>query len=1490
MADIKNFGIKGLAADVQMGKSGGRIKYDATNGRFDLTQADGTTLENIRVGTVVAGSWTGTEIGTQYGGTGQDFSSSTGIVSFTNGVASAGTVDLGNASFVTGTVALANGGTGASTASGARTNLGLGSIATQDLSNINITGGSIDGTTIGGSSAAAITGTTVTANSGFTGDLTGDVVGDLTGDVTGILTGDVKASDNSVMVDSSAKTFAGALTGDVTGNVTGDLTGTADDADGLSSAVTVAISGDATGSATFQDAGDTATISTTLAASGVTAGTYGSNVATPVLTIDSKGRVTSASTVTITSGFNLAGDAGNTDVIVGGETLTVEGTANQIETTVTDNHLEIGIVDGAEIANLTVTGTFTSDDITSSQVSVNGDAIITGNLIVQGTQTTVESTTVQAADPIFRVNSDGTTGTDVGFEANVGGSMKQIVYLGAGSKWSVGSESFVASTFEGNLTGDVTGDVTGDLTGDVTGNLTGNVTGDVTGDLTGDVFSSLGQKVLESGTDGSNATFTGDVTGDLTGDVTGQVSDISNHDTDDLSEGTGNLYWTTARGNAAVEAYLTGGTGIDYASGTIDLADTAVTAGTYGSTTAIPTFTVDAQGRLTSAGEAAVSIGMNLAGDTGSEALSNGDTIKIAGGTNITTVASSPETVTVNLDGAISLTSVTASGAITGGSLTDGTATLSSGALSGATTVTASGAVTGGSITDGTATLSSGSITGGVAATFSGAIQGGSLSDGTATLSSGALSGATTGSFSGNVSAANFDVTGVVEASSADISGEIEFGSLSDGSIQISGFVDEDNMASDSATLIPTQQSVKAYVDAVVTAEDLDFSGDTGTGAVDLDSQTLAITGGNNITTAASGQGLSVALDTSLSGLSSVVSTSFSGNLTGNVTGQVSDISNHDTDDLAEGSNLYFTDSRARQALSVTNVSGDGSLAYNASTGVFSYTGPSAAEVRAHFTGGTGITITAGQVDLDDTAVTPGAYGSATAVPNITVDQQGRITGMSTSTIATGFNVDGDNGSSDVILGGETLNIVGTANQIETTITNNQVEVGIVDGAEVANLTVTGTFTSDDITSATVNVNGDAVITGNLTVQGTQTIVDSTTVATNDAIIRVNGNGTTGTDVGLEANVGGVFKQFVYDGATNKWTVGSENMVANRFEGDLTGDVTGTVTDISNHDTDDLSEGGTNLYFTEARARSAISVTDNGGDGSLSYSSATGVITYNGPSASEVRAHFTGSTGVTISAGNISIGQDVATSSDVTFNNVTATANFIGDVVGQVSDLSNHDTGDLAEGTNLYYTTARANSAIAAYTGGLTNLGGDVTTTGDVSAVDVTASGTVSFGSITDGSTTITGFVDEDDMTSDSATLVPTQQSVKAYVDANAPDGLLVRASLTSGSTTINTPAIPNVAGRAYYASKVVIKVGTAFSGGSFNHILVKENNGSGTLLVEADDADAATAGTYSIELDGDLQLTAGQAVQVQFMQSDGVTSSTTTAGSGTVTVHYNWV
>ena len=78
-------------------------------------------------------------------------------------------------------------------------------------------------------------------------------------------------------------------------------------------------------------------------------------------------------------------------------------------------------------------------------------------------------------------------------------------------------------------------------------------------------------------------------------------------------------------------------------------------------------------------------------------------------------------------------------------------------------------------------------------------------------------------------------------------------------------FLDEDDMSSDSATKGVTQQSVKAYVDSQVTAQDLDFGGDSGTGAVDLDSQTFTIAGtANEIETSALNQTITIGLPTTI--------------------------------------------------------------------------------------------------------------------------------------------------------------------------------------------------------------------------------------------------------------------------------------------------------------------------------------------------------------------------------------------------------------------------------------------------------------------------------------------------------------------------------------------------------------------------------------------------------------------------------------------------
>ena len=159
--------------------------------------------------------------------------------------------------------------------------------------------------------------------------------------------------------------------------------------------------------------------------------------------------------------------------------------------------------------------------------------------------------------------------------------------------------------------------------------------------------------------------------------------------------------------------------------------------------------------------------------------------------------------------------------------------------------------------------------------------------------------------------------------------GDIEFAALNDGTISITAFIDEDSFSSDSQTRLPTQQSVKAYVDAQdaniasdsltftnktfdvegtgnsvtnidvanlksgvldtditsvsgsddtlasakaiktyvdaqVPAQDLDVAADSGTAAVDLDSQSFTVTGGSSITTSATGQAVTVSLDSNI--------------------------------------------------------------------------------------------------------------------------------------------------------------------------------------------------------------------------------------------------------------------------------------------------------------------------------------------------------------------------------------------------------------------------------------------------------------------------------------------------------------------------------------------------------------------------------------------------------------------------------------------------
>ena len=132
----------------------------------------------------------------------------------------------------------------------------------------------------------------------------------------------------------------------------------------------------------------------------------------------------------------------------------------------------------------------------------------------------------------------------------------------------------------------------------------------------------------------------------------------------------------------------------------------------------------------------------------------------------------------------------------------------------------------------------------------------------------------------------------------ADISGTLKVGS----GATVSTILDEDNFATNSATALATQQSIKAYVDAVTTTlnqQDLDFQGDTG-GAldVDLDSESLTIAGGTLISTAGSGTTVTVNADASVltdSNTKTLTNKTIDANGTGN------SITNIEVADLASG-------------------------------------------------------------------------------------------------------------------------------------------------------------------------------------------------------------------------------------------------------------------------------------------------------------------------------------------------------------------------------------------------------------------------------------------------------------------------------------------------------------------------------------------------------------------------------------------------------------
>jgi hypothetical protein len=333
------------------------------------------------------------------------------------------------------------------------------------------------------------------------------------------------------------------------------------------------------------------------------------------------------------------------------------------------------------------------------------------------------------------------------------------------------------------------------------------------------------------------------------------------------------------------------------------------------------------------------------------------------------------------------------------------------------------------------------------------------------------------------------DGTNVVEAVTS-----VKTLKIADG-VQVNTILDEDNMASDSATALATQQSIKAYVDAQITAQDLDIAGDSGTGAVDLDSESLTVAGTTDeIETSASGQTITVGLPSAV-----IVTTSVT-----TPTVQVTNINANDGSTSATIADSTGVMTIASSVLTTTDI--------NAGT-------------------------------IDDTIIggstaAAGTFTTATTTTGVVTDT------ISERTATSGVTIDGvvlkDSGITAT--GGGSL--TGTWSDLGT-VTTVDINGGTIDGTVIGGASAAaGTFTTATATTGNITtVNATTVDTTNIEVTNVKakdgtasaTIADSTGVMTIASSVLttadINGGTIDGTVIGGASAAAGTFTTLNTSGA-----------------------------------------------------------------------------------------------------------------------------------------------------------------------------------------------------------------------------------------------------------------------------------------------------------------------------------------------------------------------